>query len=136
METPIAKAIGEVDVAIMDHHGNRDAMNETFVKTLKPRVWIGQTWSADHPGREVLLRMTTTYLYPDQRDLFSTNMLEANRLVIGPLIDRSYKSQQGHIVVRVMPGGQSYYVVILDDTRRDMPVKAVFGPYTSKGKKL
>jgi hypothetical protein len=78
--------------------------------------------------------MTTPYLYPGDRDLFSTNMLEANRIVIGPLIDRSYKSQQGHIVVRVLPGGKTYYVIILDDTKTDMPVKSVFGPYTSKQK--
>ena len=78
------------------------------------------------------MRLTTPYLYEGPRDLFSTNMLEANKIVIGPLIDRSYRSQQGHIVVRVLPGGKNYYVVILEDTRPDMPVKAVFGPYSSK----
>jgi hypothetical protein len=131
VETSIAKAIGEVDVSTMDHHGNRDAVNEFMVRTFKPRVWIGQTWSSDHPGHEVLLRMSSNYLYDGPRDLFSTNMLEANRQVIGPLVDRMYKSQQGHIVVRVMPGGNQYYVIILDDHRADMPVKAIFGPYTS-----
>jgi hypothetical protein len=133
VETPIARAVGEVDIATLDHHGNRDAVNEFLVKTFKPRVWIGQSWSSDHPGHEVLIRMTTPYLYAGERDLFATNMLEANRIVIGPLIDRSYKSQQGHIVVRVLPGGKNYYVVILDDSKEDMPVKSVFGPYISKG---
>jgi hypothetical protein len=132
VETPMAKAIGEVDVATMDHHGNRDAVNEFQVKTFKPRVWIGQTWSSDHPGHEVLLRMTNTNIYPGPRDLFATNMLEANKIVIGPLIDRSYKSQQGHILVRVLPGGASYYVIILDDSSPTISVKAVFGPYDSK----
>jgi beta-lactamase superfamily II metal-dependent hydrolase len=131
VETPIAKVVGAVDIATMDHHGNRDAVNEFMVKTLQPKVWIGQTWSADHPGHEVLLRIVNQHIYPGQRDLFATNMLEANWLVIGPLIDRVYKSQQGHIVVRVMPGGNAYYIVILDDTRSDIPVKAVFGPYQS-----
>lgn len=131
-ETPIAKAIGEVDIATMDHHGNRDAVNEFMVKTLRPAVWVGQSWSSDHPGHEVLARMTNKHIYNEPRDLFATNMLEANRLVIGSLIDRSYKSQQGHIVVRVLPGGSSYYVIILDDSKMNMPVKAVFGPYTSK----
>lgn len=132
VETPVAKAVGEVDVATMDHHGNRDAVNEFQVKTLKPRVWIEQTWTADHPGHEVLIRATSPYLYEGKRDLFATNMLEPNKLVIGPLIDQSYQSQQGHIVVRVLPGGKNYYVIILDDNREDMPVKKVFGPYTSK----
>jgi hypothetical protein len=132
VETPVAKAVGQVDVATLDHHGNRDAINETHVKTLQPRVWIGQSWSSDHPGHEVLIRLTTPYLYAGPRDLFATNMLEANRLVIGPLIDRSYKSQQGHIVVRVLPGGKQYYVIILDDTQAALRVKAVWGPYASK----
>jgi hypothetical protein len=134
IETPVAKVIGEVDVATLDHHGNRDAVNEFQVKTFKPRVWIEQSWSSDHPGEEVLRRLTTPVLYKGPRDLFTTNMLDANRYVIGTLIDRSYKSLQGHIVVRVMPGGKTYYVIILDDSREDMPVKDVFGPYTAKAR--
>ncbi|MFT3701588.1 MAG: hypothetical protein QM802_04425 [Agriterribacter sp.] len=136
VETPVAKVIGEVDVATLDHHGNRDAVNEFQIKTFKPRVWIQQSWSSDHPGEEVLRRLTTPVLYDGPRDLFTTNMLDANKYVIGPLIDRSYKSLQGHIVVRVMPGGKEYYVIILDDSTEDMPVKAVFGPYTAKAKPL
>jgi len=132
VETDVAKAVGEVDIGTMDHHGNRDAVNEFQVKTFKPTVWIEQTWTADHPGHEVLIRATSPYLYTEKRDLFATNMLEANKLVIGPLVDQSYKSQQGHIVVRVLPGGKNYYVIILDDSREDMPVKSIFGPYTSK----
>jgi beta-lactamase superfamily II metal-dependent hydrolase len=129
METPVAKSVGAVDVATMDHHGNRDALNEFMVRTLRPRVWIEQVWSSDHPGHEVLIRATTPFLYEGPRDLFATNMLQANKDVIGPLIDRSYKSLQGHILVRVLPGGGSYYVVILDDTVETLKVKEVFGPY-------
>ncbi len=129
VESSVAKAIGAVDVATMNHHGNRDALNETFVSTLRPRVWIEQVWSSDHPGHEVLIRATTPYLYPGPRDLFATNMLQANKDVIGPLIDRSYKSTQGHILVRVVPGGASYYVIILDDSVENLVVKDVFGPY-------
>ena len=134
VETPVAKAIGEVDIATLDHHGNRDAVNEFQIKTFKPRVWIQQSWSSDHPGEEVLRRLTTPYLYEGPRDLFTTNMLDANKYVIGTMVDRSYKSLQGHIVVRVLPGGKEYYVIILDDSRPEMPVKDVFGPYRSKSK--
>jgi hypothetical protein len=133
VETPVAKAVGEVDIATMDHHGNRDAVGEFMVKTLRPRVWIEQVWTADHPGHEVLIRAMSSYLYPGPRDLFATNMMEANELVIGPLVEQAYKSRQGHIVVRVLPGGASYYVIILDDSREDGAVRQVFGPYTSKG---
>ena len=132
VETPVAKAVGKVNVATMDHHGNRDAVNEFQIKTLQPQVWIQQVWTADHPGHEVLIRVTSPHIYTAKRDLFATNMMEPTKLVIGPLVDRSYASQQGHIVVRVMPGGNSYYVIILDDSREDMPVKQVFGPYACR----
>jgi beta-lactamase superfamily II metal-dependent hydrolase len=132
--TAVAKAVGEVDVATLDHHGNRDAHNEFNVKTLRPRVWIGQSWSADHPGHDVLRRITSQYLYEGPRDLFATNMMEANRIVIGPLIDRSYKSTEGHIVVRVMPGGGEYFVIILNDENEKNEITAVFGPYQTKKK--
>ncbi|MEO5891592.1 MAG: hypothetical protein ABIQ31_15180 [Ferruginibacter sp.] len=132
VETPVARAIGEVDIATMDHHGNRDAVSEFQVKTFKPSVWIEQVWTADHPGHETLIRVTSKLLYPGQRDLFATNMMQANKDVIGPLVDQSYKSLQGHIVVRVMPGGNEYYVIILDDSTVEMRVKNIFGPYVSK----
>jgi hypothetical protein len=118
----------------MDHHGNRDAHNEFNVKTLRPRVWIQQTWSSDHPGHEVLRRVTSEYLYEGPRDLFATNMMEANKIVIGPRLEKAYKSMDGHILLRVMPGGNEYYVIILNDENTEYEVKAVFGPYQSKRK--
>lgn len=132
VESVMAPVIGQADVATMDHHGNRDAVNPNFIKTLQPRVWIEQVWTADHPGHETLIRIMSK-LYNGPRDLFATNMMEANKLVIGGLIDQAYKSTQGHILVRVMPGGKSYYVIILDDSNTGRNVKAVFGPYQGKG---
>ncbi len=132
VETPMSRAIGEVDVAVMDHHGNRDAHNEFNIKTLRPRVWIQQTWSSDHPGHEVLRRITSTYLYPGPRDLFATNMLDANKQVIGPALERAYKSMDGHIVVRVMPGGASYSVIILNDENEKNEIISIHGPYQTK----
>jgi hypothetical protein len=134
VETEIAKAVGEVDIATMDHHGNRDALNENFIRGLRPRVWIEQVWTADHPGHEVLIRATSQLLYPGPRDLFATNFMEANELVIGGLVAQSYKSRQGHIVVRVLPGGSQYYVIILEDGDIQRRVKQVFGPYMANGK--
>jgi hypothetical protein len=114
----------------VNHHGNRDSTNETFVRTLRPRVWMIPVWSSDHPGHDVLDRMYSTRLFAGPRDVFATNMIEANRLVIGPLLDR-LQSAQGHIVVRVAPGGGSYRVFVLDDSRESFEVKASFGPYES-----
>ena len=41
------------------------------------------------------------------------------------------KSQHGHIVLRVAPGGAQYEVIVLDDTVEDGKIKARFGPYQS-----
>jgi hypothetical protein len=79
----------------------------------------------------VLHRLYSSRLYPGPRDVFATNMLEANRLVIGTLMDR-LKSSQGHVVLRVDPGGDFYRVIILDDSAETFIVKAVYGPYHSR----
>lgn len=128
LETPVARAIGAVDVHVLNHHGYLNTHNEFYVRTLRPRVMVHQVWSADQPGHSVLRRLTSTYLYPGPRDLFATDMLEATRIVIGDLIDRAYKSQHGHVLVRVEPGGR-YGVIVLDDGEENCPVKAVYGPY-------
>jgi beta-lactamase superfamily II metal-dependent hydrolase len=131
VETPVARAVGAVDVALLDHHGNRDSTNALLVATLRPRIWVIPVWSADHPGHDVLDRMYSTRLYPGPRDVFATNMLEANRLVIGPLLDRLLAAQ-GHVVVRVAPGGASYRVIVLDDGAETYAVKSVHGPFESR----
>lgn len=131
METPVAQAVGPVEVSVLNHHGNRDSQNAFFVSSLRPQVFLIPVWSADHPGHDVLDRMLSERVYAGPRDVFATNMLDANRLVIGPLLDR-LKSTQGHILVRVDPGGDSFRVIILDDSSETYLVKAVHGPYISR----
>ena len=103
VETPVAKAVGPVDVLLLNHHGNMDSQNAFFLSTLRPRVELISVWSADHPGQNVLARLLSTRLYPGPRDIFATNMSAANKEVIGPDLDK-LKSDQGHIVVRVAVG--------------------------------
>ncbi len=132
VETPTAQVVGAVDMVAMNHHGNRDCCNAYFVKTLQPRVWIEQTWSSDHPGHEVLRRITSDYLYPGDRDLFATNMLEANKQVIGPSLENAYRSMEGHIVVRVSEGGGQYHIYTLNDNNTQREITGIFGPYVSQ----
>lgn len=132
VESKIAPVIGPVDVATLNHHGNRDSQNQYYVRSLRPRVWVQQSWSSDHPGDDVLRRITSTEIYPGERDLFTTSMLAANKLVIGDRIDRVYGATQGHILIRVAPGGKNYKVYILNDMDEKRTVKAIFGPYLSR----
>ena len=42
------------------------------------------------------------------------------------------KAARGHVVLRVLPGGDSFYVYMLDDTDMEYKVKGIYGPYYSK----
>ena len=131
METPVAKAVGPVEVNVLNHHGNRDSQNAFFLQSLRPQVHILPVWSSDHPGPAVLKRLLSTYIYPGPRDLFATNMLESNYLVIGTRLE-SLKSAQGHILVRIDPGGDKYHVIVLEDSDDKYLVKSIHGPYLSR----
>jgi beta-lactamase superfamily II metal-dependent hydrolase len=131
LESNVAPVIGPVDIATLNHHGNRDSQNVFFVKTIRPRIWIQQNWSSDHPGDEVLRRITSKTLYPGERDLFSTVMLQPNKDVIGDKLNQ-YKSQNGHIVVRVYDQGSKYDIYILNDDSKEREIKAKYGPYEAR----
>jgi len=130
VETPVAKAVGPVEVSLLNHHGYIDAENLFFVSTLRPRVWILPVWDSAHPTPAVYNRLRSKGSYPGPRALFMTNMHPANR-VVTPALDQ-VASHQGHIVIRVSPGGTSYRVIILDDSGETYQVKAVHGPFDAR----
>lgn len=127
IETPVAKAVGPVDAAILDHHGYVDSMNESLVAALRARVWTISVWDAHHPTPDAWNRLQSRDLYPGDRDVFATDVHPEARTAIKD-IDRM-ASGQGHIVLRVSPGGDEYRVTIVDDTSESRKVTKVFGPY-------
>ena len=131
VETPVAKVVGRVEAAVLNHHGNRDSTNASWVSALRPRLWIIPVWSSDHPAHDVLDRMLSERLYPGPRDVLATNMIDANRVVIGPMLDR-LASAQGHIVIRVSARGATYQVFILDDTAETFRVTKALGPFAAE----
>jgi hypothetical protein len=133
MEAHVAPVIGAVDVATLNHHGNRDSHSPYYVRTLRPRVWIQQTWSSDHPGYDVLRRIVSAKLYPGPRDIFATDLLPANVNVMGEtIVDNSYTGRTGHVVIRVDKGGDQYRVFMLNDNSRDHFILSEHGPYRSR----
>jgi len=132
VETPVAAAVGPVEVMVLDHHGNRDTVNANILRALRPRVIVQQNWLSAQPGEEVVNRMASQGLYPGPRDVFATGMAEESRVAIGPIMDKIYKSYSGHVVIRVEPGGDTYRVYILDDGDRRRSVKQMFGPYEAE----
>lgn len=132
VETPVAKAVGPVDAAILDHHGYVDSQNEFFVSTLRPRIWVISVWDAAHPTGRVWNRLQSQRVYPGPRDIFATDVHDAALTVVGGLSQLA--SKHGHIVIRVTAGGDAFQVLIVDDSNESHHITKIFGPYPSKGK--
>jgi len=131
-ETPVSAVVGPVDVLTLDHHGNRDATNANFLRALQPRVIVQQSYVSDQPGGEVVHRLISPKLWPGPRDIFSTFVADETKVALGPWLTRALTSASGHIVVRVVSGGNQYFVYTVDDRTADMVVTSIHGPYESR----
>jgi hypothetical protein len=78
----------------------------------------------------VLNAVYSKVLYSGDRDVFATGLVPAASVADARFSDRM-QSKNGHVIVRVAPGGTEYEVIVLDDTVEDGKVKARFGPYRS-----
>ncbi|NLY25525.1 MAG: hypothetical protein GX042_11050 [Bacteroidales bacterium] len=76
--------------------------------------------------------MLSQALYAGERDIFVTNLFDVNRVALGEQMVSQLKSTQGHIVIRVKPGGESYQLYILDDSSESFTITAIHGPYESR----
>lgn len=129
VETPMAKAVGKVEVTTLDHHGCRDAVNENFLTYLQPQTIVQQSWSSNHPGEEVLHRIIGNHIYKGEKNIFATNILDVTKATLGFWLTDNYKSTFGHIIIRVLPGGEKYYVLIAETIDDCVQIKKHFGPY-------
>jgi len=130
IETAVGLVTGPIDVCVANHHAYYDAMGYSFLQAVRPRIHIILAWAPSHPSPSVIARMMSSWVYPGPRDVFSTNLMESTHEVIGSRIDKM-KSRQGHIVIRVDSGGESYMIYILDDSSESFRVKSIHGPYFS-----
>ena len=90
-------------------------------------------------------RMLSERIYPGPRDIFLTNAEWPGRqehlLKLYGETDTTWlwarlketAARQGHILVRVQPGGAQYHVVVIDDQNESGNVLSVHGPFTSQG---
>lgn len=128
IETPVARAAGPVDVAVADHHAYFDAVGPDSVRVLRPRVFVIPSWYVAHPSILPLRRMLSRQLYPGDREVYATCVTAANRLVNHQFIDK-VASLDGHIIVRVAPGGKEFRVIVTDNTDDRDRIKLTAGPF-------
>ncbi len=129
VETPVGKVVGPVEVCEVNHHSYVDAMNESFIVSTRPQVFVIQAWNARHSNLTTLRAMSSTELYPGNRYIFSTNIHEFAKNYLGKNLDK-FSGYGGHIVIKVTRGGDEYRVYLISAEDESMKIKSVFGPFT------
>ena len=129
IESAVAKAAGPVNVAVANHHGYVNAVGPLFVQQLRPQAFVVMGWDSAHPTIPTLDNMLSSRLYPEPRDIFVTALKEENRIATRRLSEIT--SGNGHVVIRVQPGGVTYRIVVLDNMVESNIVVSEHGPYQS-----
>ena len=108
-------------------------MKDETMGIYRPQVVVTQVFSVREIQPDV---ETLTHLLKDnplglQTKYYFTNLGEEQRNLHKDIYDKA-SGMNGHVVIRVMPGGKEYYVIMLDDTNFDYTVKSVDGPFKCK----
>lgn len=126
---------GGMDVFKCHHHLSSNSWGSGMqVTEFSPRVIVNQNFYQKQPDADLLASIATgvfaSNTYKWDKDFFTTNLhpTDVTECVKTELL----AGYGGHIVVRVAPGGDKYYVYMLTDTDFSFKVTAIHGPYTSK----
>lgn len=129
IEKPISKVMKKVEVMKASHHSTTNTNSADLLGVLKPDVYIAGVWRDVQPNPATLKRV---YTANSSVKIFTTNLADTHiaTLKSNGVNPDNFCATGGHVVVRVLPGGGSYYVFVLDDSDMSYTVKAVFGPYS------
>jgi hypothetical protein len=127
METPAAEAAGKVEVALANHHGYIDSMGPSVIRALQAKAYVIHAWDSAHPTMPALHNMLSQDLYSGPRDVFATAMKAENAIAIRQV--SQMKSTNGHVVVRVSPGGDDFRIFVTSNADETDRVVGTFGPY-------
>ena len=118
VQTQVGKVIGQVDVALADHHGYRDSMNENLLKALNTNVIVLPIWDLYHPHPAAMTRIVKQGV----PEIFPAGITEQRRQEMNEKGLGDQIRQDGHIVVRVYEGGKKYQIFVLNDRSLDYEV--------------
>ena len=130
VEKPVARAIGrQIEAMKGHHHMSWHTMTPEMLEIFRPLVVVNQSFYSHQPWPETMKNVLTVGMPEGQvRDVFLTN-LHDDTYAEEPETLAKVKDYRGHIVIRVLPGGEMFYVYMLDDTNLECRVKSVYGPY-------
>lgn len=125
VEYPVTEVMAKIEVLKANHHGTANCNSTEFLNKLQPDAVLIHTWRDIQPNPETIERI---FQANNKAQVFTTNMTENNKVRLGNYVGL-LKSLDGHIVVRVHPGGDEYSIFILDDNNEEYQVKNYFGTY-------
>lgn len=126
IEMPISKVVKKVEVMKASHHGTANTNGKEILAALKPDAIIIPVWRNVQPNPDTVKRM---YDANSGCNIFTTNLTDDNKALLSNYLSK-FKGTQGHVVVRVHPGGTKYYIYVLGDDDLNRTVKKIHGPYT------
>lgn len=131
VQSQVSKVIGTVDVALADHHGYRDSMNDNLLKALQTNAIVLPVWDLYHPHPNAMKRIINNGV----TEVFPAGMTEEN---LAKLTEQGLAKEirpSGHIVLRVYNGGKKYQIFVLNDRSLDYEIIYKSKVFTAKGNK-
>ncbi len=129
MAVPVAKAIGRpIEAMKADHHMSVNCLPKEQMSILKPKVIVTQSFAqrTDQPMLSTVEALLDGAYYDTGVSLYFTCIDPVVSTPNSRLYDRCHYN--GHVVIRVKPGGDEFWVFQLDDTNNYYKVKSVEGP--------
>ena len=116
VELPLARSIGrKVEAMKAGHHMAWNTMDTLTLAVLQPRVIVCPAFTDHKPWVKVLREnIFSDAGYAGPRSLYITST-HPRILKEMPELAEKAASLNGHVVIRVLPGGKEYYVYVLDD---------------------
>ena len=122
---------GNLDTFKVHHHMAGNSWGGGMIRSnFNPRYIFNPCFASNKPHPEKLAHSLTVC-----EGYFATNIHPAIKEI--PLVKEQklidkITAYDGHIVLRVMPGGNCFYIYMLDDSDFEYKVKFVYGPCYSK----
>lgn len=129
IEQPLATALNKrVEAMKANHHFSVNCMTPAAMSLLMPRVVVTQSFYErdDQPNTEVLKTFYSSYV--GEKNLYFTNVVAAQQEAHKDVYDQA-AGINGHVVIRVSPKGDNFFVYMLDDSDFNYKVTKIDGPF-------
>ena len=120
-EEMIGRRVGKVSVCKTNHHAGSYGMSPAFVRQVQAKTYLSSVWQAKMVDHKSLSAMCSRELYPGERIVCFGYIADSVRDVAAAY-GADIPPAQGHTLVKVAPGGDTYQVFVIDASDDSMRV--------------